>query len=115
MSEERTPAIFEEARIEGREGVSSQSYEETENRKGAQSGTRTGGESREEKPKVKRPRGTGSILRMKGSAVLWIKLADDLIREYRINGRKSIDDLDARWKLHLKPFFGVLRAIEVTR
>jgi integrase len=111
---------------------------------------------------MKRPRGTGSVLRMKGSSVLWIKyhrngkpvresahttkvkeaekllsqrlaaistgtyvgpklektrmseLADDLIREYRINGRKSIDDLETRWKLHLEPFFGALRAIEVT-
>jgi integrase len=111
---------------------------------------------------AKRPRGTGSILRMHGSNVLWVKyhrngkpiresahttkvkeaekflrkrlgeittgtyvgpklermrvseLANDLIREYRINGRKSIDDLEARWKLHLEPFFGVLRAIEVT-
>ncbi len=111
---------------------------------------------------MKRPRGTGSVLRMKGSSVLWIKyhrngkpvresahttkvkeaerllrqrlaaistgtylgpklekrriseLADDLIREYRINGRKSIDDLEARWKLHLEPFFGALRAIDVT-
>jgi integrase len=111
---------------------------------------------------MKRPRGTGSVLRMKGSTVLWIKyhrngkpvresahttkvkeaekllrqrlaaistgtyvgpklektriseLADDLIREYRINGRKSIDDLEARWKLHLEPFFGALRAIDVS-
>lgn len=111
---------------------------------------------------MKRPRGTGSVLRMKGSSVLWIKyhrngkpvresahttkvkeaekllrqrlaaistgtfvgpklektrvseLADDLIREYRINGRKSIADLEARWKLHIEPFFGALRAIEVT-
>ena len=111
---------------------------------------------------MKRPRGTGSILRMKGSSVLWIKyhrngkpvresahttnvkeaekllrqrmaaistgtylgpklektrvseLADDLIREYRINGRKSIDDLEARWRLHIEPFFGTLRAIDVT-
>lgn len=111
---------------------------------------------------MKRPRGTGSILRMKGSTALWIKyhrngkpiresahttkvkeaekllrarlatistgtyvgpklekvrvseLADDLIREYRINGRKSIGDLEARWALHLSPFFGVLRAVEVT-
>jgi integrase len=111
---------------------------------------------------MKRPRGTGSVLRMKGSSVLWIKyhrngkpvresahttkvkeaekllrqrlgaistgtyvgpkvektriaeLADDLIREYRINGRKSIDDLEARWKLHIEPFFGAMRAIEVT-
>lgn len=111
---------------------------------------------------MKRPRGTGSILRMKGSSVLWIKyhrngkpvresahttkvkeaekllrqrlaaistgtyigpklektriteLADDLVREYRINGRKSIDDLEARWKSHLEPFFGAMRAIDVT-
>jgi integrase len=111
---------------------------------------------------MKRPRGTGSILRMNGSNVLWIKyhrngkpiresarttkvkeaekllrsrlaaistgtyvgpklekvpvseLADDLVREYRINGRKSIEDLEARWKLHLKPFFGGLRAVEIT-
>jgi len=111
---------------------------------------------------MKRPRGTGSVLRMRGSSVLWIKyhrngkpvresahttkikdaekllrqrlaaistgtyvgpklektrvseLADDLIREYRINRRKSIDDLEARWKLHIEPFFGALRAVEVT-
>jgi integrase len=42
------------------------------------------------------------------------ELADDVIRDYRINGRKSIDDLEARWRLHLRPFFGALRAVEVT-
>lgn len=42
------------------------------------------------------------------------ELAEELIREYRVNGRRSIDDLEARWKLHLKPFFEVYRAIEVT-
>ena len=111
---------------------------------------------------MKRPRGTGSVFRMRGSNVLWIKyhrngkpiresahtvkvkeaekllrarlaaistgtyvalklekmriseLADDLIREYRINGRKSIEDLKARWELHLKPFFGLMMAVEVT-
>ncbi len=111
---------------------------------------------------TKRPRGTGSIYRPKGSSVLWIKffrngkphressksdkvktaekllgqrlaeartgtfvplkikktliqeLADDLIRNYRINGLRSIGDLEARWEKHLKPFFGELRAIEVT-
>jgi integrase len=42
------------------------------------------------------------------------ELADDLLREYRINGRKSIEDVEARWNLHLKPFFGVMRAIDVT-
>jgi hypothetical protein len=42
------------------------------------------------------------------------ELADDLIREYRINGRKSIDNLQARWDLHLEPFFGLLCAVEVS-
>jgi integrase len=42
------------------------------------------------------------------------ELGEGLLREYKINGRKSIDDLTARWELHLKPFFAHLRAIEVT-
>jgi hypothetical protein len=42
------------------------------------------------------------------------ELAGELIREYRINGRKSADDLVARWTLRLKPFFGMLRAVEVS-
>jgi integrase len=42
------------------------------------------------------------------------ELGEGLLREYKINKRKSIDDLRARWELHIKPFFGHLRAIEVT-
>jgi integrase len=42
------------------------------------------------------------------------ELAEDLMRDYRINGRKSIDDVEARWKLHLEPFFGHMKAPEVT-
>jgi integrase len=42
------------------------------------------------------------------------ELAEGLLRDYRINGKKSIDDVTARWELHLKPFFGVLRAVDVT-
>jgi len=42
------------------------------------------------------------------------ELAEDFLREYRINGRKSLDDVKTRWELHLKPFFGVLRAVDVT-
>jgi integrase len=42
------------------------------------------------------------------------ELAEDLIRDYRTNKLKSIGDLEARWKVHLKPFFGELRAMEVT-
>jgi integrase len=42
------------------------------------------------------------------------ELAEDFLRDYRINGRRSIDDVEARWNLHLKPFFGVLRAVDVS-
>jgi integrase len=42
------------------------------------------------------------------------ELADGFLREYRINQRKSLDDAEARWKLHLKPFFGGMRAVDVT-
>src|SRR6266568_2456776 len=42
------------------------------------------------------------------------ELAEDLLRDYRINSRKSLDDVTARWTLHLRPFFGVLRAVDVT-
>jgi hypothetical protein len=42
------------------------------------------------------------------------ELADDFLRDYRINERKSTEDAEARWKLHLQPFFGHLKASEVT-
>ena len=42
------------------------------------------------------------------------ELAEDFLRDYRINDRKSLDDVDARWRLHLEPFFGVMKACEVT-
>jgi len=38
-----------------------------------------------------------------------------MFRDYRINGRKSLDDVEARWLLHLKPFFGLMKASEVTK
>ncbi len=41
------------------------------------------------------------------------ELAEDFIREYRINGRKSLDDATTRWNLHLKPVFNGMRAIDV--
>jgi integrase len=57
---------------------------------------------------------TGSFVGLRIEKIRVTELADDLLREYRINGRKSIDDLQSRWDLHLKPFFGLLRAIEVS-
>lgn len=41
------------------------------------------------------------------------ELADDLVREYRINNRRSIGNLETRWKKHLQPFFGGMRAVQV--
>lgn len=57
---------------------------------------------------------TGTFLGPQAERVRVDELAEDFIREYRINGRKSLDDVTTRWELHLKPFFGVLRAVEVT-
>jgi integrase len=42
------------------------------------------------------------------------ELADDLFRDYRINGRKTTDDVQTRWRLHIEPFFGSRRVAEVT-
>ena len=42
------------------------------------------------------------------------ELADDFLRDYRINKKASIDDAEARWRLHLEPFFGQVRATAVT-
>ncbi len=42
------------------------------------------------------------------------ELADDLFREYRINARRSLEFVEMRWKKHLKPFLGHLRADQVT-
>jgi integrase len=57
---------------------------------------------------------TGNFSGPKTERVRIDELADDLLRDYRINGKKSIDDVAARWKLHLKPFFGELRAVDVS-
>ncbi len=57
---------------------------------------------------------TGNFSGPKTERIRIDELADDLLRDYRINGKRSLDDVDARWKLHLKPFFGDLRAVDVS-
>jgi integrase len=42
------------------------------------------------------------------------ELAEEFLRDYKINERKSYEDVEARWRLHLRPFFGNMRAIHVT-
>jgi len=41
------------------------------------------------------------------------QLVDDLFRDYRINQHRSLDDVETRWRLHLKPFFGSVPATEL--
>lgn len=42
------------------------------------------------------------------------QLAEDFLRFQKQNKRKSIDDVTARWKLHLNPHLGNLRATQIT-
>jgi integrase len=39
---------------------------------------------------------------------------EDLFTDYAINGSKSIDDAKTRWLLHLRTFFGLVRASDVS-
>lgn len=41
-------------------------------------------------------------------------LAEDFLRDYRINDKKSTAHAERRWKLHLEPFFGAARVGQVT-
>jgi len=43
------------------------------------------------------------------------ELVEELFKQYDIDGRKTKDDDERRWKLHLAPFFGSSKALEVTR
>jgi len=57
---------------------------------------------------------TGNFYGPLADRITMTELADDFLRDYRINQRKSLDDAEARWKLHLEPFFGRMKASEVS-
>jgi integrase len=57
---------------------------------------------------------TGNFYGPVADRVTVTELAEDFLRDYRINERKSLDDAEARWELHLKPFFGHMKAAEVS-
>lgn len=42
------------------------------------------------------------------------ELAEDMFRDYRINVRRSLRFTEWRWKKHMEPVFGPMRAVEVT-
>jgi len=56
----------------------------------------------------------GTFIGPQAEKIKVAELAEDFLREYRINERKSIDDATARWNLHLEPFFGARKAIDVS-
>ena len=58
---------------------------------------------------------TGQYMGPKSERTMLAELAEDLFRDYRINGKKSLSDVETRWKRHLKPFFGFLRASDVNK
>jgi integrase len=57
---------------------------------------------------------TGSFVGPTHERITVGELAEDLFRDYRINGRKTTDDVQTRWRLHLEPFLGSRRVLEVT-
>jgi len=42
------------------------------------------------------------------------ELAEDMLRDYRINGRRTLALTEKRWSKHLEPIFGALRGYRVT-
>jgi integrase len=58
--------------------------------------------------------GTGAFVGPEVDKVTVQELAEDYLRDYRINGKRSIRHAEFRWTKHLRPFFGIYRAMQVT-
>jgi len=50
----------------------------------------------------------------KPNVVTFRELACDVINDYKVNGYKSLDDMEARFRLHIDPAFGSKRAAGIT-
>jgi len=46
--------------------------------------------------------------------ILFGELANDVLTDYEVNGFKSLDDQEARFRLHLIPFFGRRKVAQIT-
>ncbi len=57
---------------------------------------------------------TGTFNGLEVERVTITELADGFLRDYKVNGRRSLADVEARWRLHLQPFFASMRAAGVT-
>jgi hypothetical protein len=56
----------------------------------------------------------GTFISLRTEKIKVGELAEDFLREYRINDRKSLDDVKARWTLHLEPVLGSKKAVDVS-
>jgi site-specific recombinase XerC len=56
----------------------------------------------------------GVPLSSKVGRVRFDEAAQDIINDYRINGRRSLDELERRIRLHLAPYFGDCRLSAIT-
>jgi hypothetical protein len=57
---------------------------------------------------------TGNYSGQKVEKVMIAELIQDVLGQHRIDGNKSIHYEEGRWNRHLQPFFGNLRAVQVT-
>ncbi len=57
---------------------------------------------------------TGHFRGVRQDRITFEELAADLLADYRLKRRRSLRDAEARLRLHLRPFFGHLRALDVT-
>jgi integrase len=57
---------------------------------------------------------TGTFVGLETERIKIDVLADDVLRDYRVNGKRTLAEATSRWELHLKPFFGGMRAAEIT-
>ncbi len=57
---------------------------------------------------------TGNYAGQNVVKIMVSELIQDIIDQHRIDGKKSIVDEERHWRLHLQPFFGNLRAVQVT-
>jgi integrase len=56
----------------------------------------------------------GQWVEPKAEKVRVEELIEALVRDYDINERKALYSIKKKWEKHLKPFFGAMRAVEVT-
>jgi Phage integrase family len=57
---------------------------------------------------------TGNYTGHTVSKIMVSELIKDVLDQHRIDGTKSIVDEERHWRLHLEPFFGNLRAVQIS-